>query len=275
MKFKVDDADASTEGLGLIVLGGIAIMATIGAIQMYFDGKKPLDEKLAKLAADIQAGKILFLSDFVFPFTFPGSGCHYQDHDSSGENKSKNLKSKPYVSSQTYIEFVKRIKKFVDVIASISDTDRCAVTLQKALDQNFSSNEIVFKTGKNAEIDYIELKLSSPATWPKCDFYDGSAFDKITKELKTLVPSLEKISSHLQELKVDNSEIAKLNGKGRSEELGGRLAYIRSVVFVMSLIDALDVDVTWYNLDRLSRGIDLYWVDGSDEYYVDGNSWGS
>lgn len=273
MKFKPHDVEPTTEGLGLIVLGGVAVAATIGAIQLWFDEKRPIDKKLAKLASDIKAGKILYLKEFEFPFTI--DGYYYQDHDISGQNKSKNLKSQPYVSSQTYIDFIRRIKKLVDVIASISDTDGCATKLQKVLDQTFSTQEIVFKSNKGSEIDRIVLKLSPSVTWPNCDFYDCTAFDKITKEIQTLAAPFEKIASNLQSLNVENSELDKLSKQERDTELSGRLAYIRAVVFVMNLLHAIDKDVTWNNLDRLSKGIDLWWVYENEERHFDGNSWGS
>jgi len=266
MKFKTTNHEASSESLGfgdgvalgmalpyLIGIGLITIMGLVDMIAKWRDSKRSPAERMSRKLDDLTKGrKYLWYNNDEFPDMW-GKTPEQQDYDwgyhlePSSKVATPRLSVDNVVSSAEFIAQLTKLKTFAEGVAKITDTNNCCAEIDKIFKKSFGKSVIV----EQNKCMSITMKREV-ATWPTNEYFANLSIPmaKINKAYVSLVPAYQKLKQNID-------EIIKEETKGAAkEELEGRVIYVRTCEFILSIHDYIEHQL-YGQLDRMAETVDV------------------
>ena len=266
MKFKTTNHDASSEGLGfgdgvalglalpyLIVIGLVTVVGLVNMISKWRDSKRSPAERLARKLDRLSKEKnYLWYNNEEFPDMW-GKTPDQQDYEwgyhlePSSKVATPRLSVDNIVSSAEFIAQIAKLKSFAEGVAKLTDTNNCGPEIDKIFKKSFGKSMIV----EQNKCMSIQMKREV-ATWPTHEYFAHLSIpmSKINKAYMALIPAYTKLKQNID-------EIIKEETKGAAkEELEGRVTYVRTCEFILSIHDYIEHQL-YGQLDRMAETVDV------------------
>lgn len=266
MQFKTSKEQTSNEGLGfgdgfllglslpyLLMIGLATIVGLVELIERWRDSKRSPAERMSrKLDRLTKSKQYLWYNNDEFPDMW-GKTPEQQDYDwgyhlePSSKVATPRLTVENIVPSTEFIAQIAKLKMFAEGVAKITDTNNCGVEIDKIFKKAFGKNMVV----EQNKCMSIQMKREI-ATWPTNEYfaYLDIPMLKIDKAYRALVPAYTKLKQNID-------EIIKTETKGAvKEELEGRVIYVRTCEFILSIHDYIEHQL-YGQLDRMAETVDV------------------
>lgn len=266
MKFKTTNHESSNEGLGFgegVALGlalpyliGIGLITIVGLVEMiakWRDSKRSPAERMSrKLDRLTKEKNYLWYNNEEFPDMW-GKSPDQQDYEwgyhlePSSKVATPRLSVDNVVSSAEFIVQIGKLKAFAEGVAKLTDTNNCGTEIDKIFKKSFGKSMII----EQNKCMSITMKREV-ATWPTNEYFAHLSIpmSKINKAYMALIPAYTKLKQNID-------EIIKAETKGAAkEELEGRVTYVRTCEFILSIHDYIEHQL-YGQLDRMAETVDV------------------
>ena len=264
MQFKTSNEQASNEGFGEGVLFGImlpyilvaaacAIRGLVSLFERWRDSKRSPAERLArKLDRLTKYKEYLWYENDEFPDMW-GLTPDQQEYEwgyhlePSSSIPTPRLTVENVASSAEFIAQLTKLKSFAEGVAKIADTNNCGSEIDKLFKKCFGKVMVV----EQNRCMSITMKREV-AKWPSNEYFANLSIpmSKINKAYMALIPAYTKLKQNID-------EIIKAETKGAAkEELEGRVTYVRTCEFILSIHDYIEHQL-YGQLDRMAETVDV------------------